>query len=65
MVIYPFDIIKAATNSTYTQEGVSCSYEREVLNPIFVHLMKFSAKTPERPPQTLIPHPTTQHQQLT
>jgi len=33
-------------NSTYTQAGVSCFYESEVLNPSFVLLMKFSGKNP-------------------
>lgn len=33
-------------NSSYTQEGVSCFYDSEVLNSSFVHLMKFSAKNP-------------------
>jgi hypothetical protein len=33
-------------NSTYTQVGVSCFYESEVLNPSSVLLMKFSAKNP-------------------
>jgi hypothetical protein len=33
-------------NNTYTQVGVQCIYESEVLNPSFVLLMKFSAKNP-------------------
>jgi hypothetical protein len=33
-------------NSTYTQVGVQCFYESEVLNPNSVLLMKFSAKNP-------------------
>jgi hypothetical protein len=33
-------------NSTYTQVGVSCINESEVLNSSFVHLMKFSAQNP-------------------
>lgn len=33
-------------NSTYTQVGVSCFYESEVLNQSSVLLMKFSAKNP-------------------
>lgn len=33
-------------NSTYTQVGVQCFYEREVPNQSFVLLMKFSAKNP-------------------
>ena len=33
-------------NSTYTQVGVQCFYESEVLNPSSVLLMKFSAKNP-------------------
>lgn len=35
-----------AANSTYTQVGVSCFYDSEVLNPSSVLLMKFSAKIP-------------------
>lgn len=31
-------------NSTYTQVGVQCFHESEVLNPNSVLLMKFSAK---------------------
>jgi hypothetical protein len=33
-------------NSTYTQVGVKCFYESEVLNQSSVLLMKFSAKIP-------------------
>ncbi|HAY32975.1 MAG TPA: hypothetical protein DCY06_02470 [Bacteroidetes bacterium] len=33
-------------NSTYTQVGVQCFYESEVLNPSSVLFMKFSAKKP-------------------
>lgn len=33
-------------NSTYTQEGVQCFYESQVLNPSSVLLIKFSAKNP-------------------
>lgn len=33
-------------NSTYTQVGVQCSYDSEVLNQNSVLLMKFSAKNP-------------------
>ena len=33
-------------NSTFTQVGVQCFYESEVLNPSSVLLMKFSAKNP-------------------
>jgi len=33
-------------NITYTQAGVSCFYDSEVLNSSFVHLMKFSAENP-------------------
>ncbi len=33
-------------NSRFAKAGVSCSYESEVLNSSFVHLMKFSAKNP-------------------
>lgn len=33
-------------NSTYTQVGVQCFYESEVLNSSSVLLMKFSAKNP-------------------
>lgn len=35
-----------AANSRFAKAGVSCFYENEVLNPSFVHLMKFSAKNP-------------------
>src|SRR5690606_23617687 len=35
-----------ATNSSYTQVGVQCFYESEVLNQSSVLLMKFSAKNP-------------------
>jgi hypothetical protein len=37
---------KAATNSRFAKAGVSCLYDREVLNSSFVHLIKFSAKKP-------------------
>jgi hypothetical protein len=37
---------KTPYNSTYTQVGVQCFYESEVLNPSSVLLMKFSAKNP-------------------
>ena len=33
-------------NSTYTQVGVQCFYESEVLNPSSVLLLKFRAKNP-------------------
>jgi hypothetical protein len=33
-------------NSTYTQVGVQCLNEKEVLNQSSVFLMKFSAKSP-------------------
>lgn len=33
-------------NSTYTQVGVQCFYESEVLNQSSVLLMKFSVKNP-------------------
>ena len=33
-------------NSRFAKAGVSCSYESEMLNSSFVHLMKFSAKNP-------------------
>lgn len=35
-----------AGNSTYTQVGVQCFYESEVLNQSSVILMKFSVKSP-------------------
>jgi hypothetical protein len=35
-----------AGNSRFAKSGVSCFYDSEVLNSIFVHLMKFSAKKP-------------------
>jgi len=42
-----FDEEKHRThNSTYTQVGVQCFFESEVLNPSSVFLMKFSAKNP-------------------
>jgi len=34
------------THSRFAKAGVSCFYENKVLNPSFVHLMKFSAKNP-------------------
>jgi hypothetical protein len=37
---------KPTHNSRFTKAGVSCLYENEVLNPSFVHLMKFSAENP-------------------
>ena len=38
---------KARTaNSRFAKAGVSCYYEREVLNSSFVHLMKFGAENP-------------------
>jgi len=33
-------------NSRFAKAGVSCFYDSEVLNSIFVDLMKFSAKNP-------------------
>jgi hypothetical protein len=39
-----------AINSRFEKAGGSCFYNSEVLNPSFVHLMKFSAKNP-RPRQ--------------
>ena len=39
---------RTADNSTYTQVGVQCFYESEVLNPSSVLLIKFSAKNPHR-----------------
>jgi hypothetical protein len=33
-------------NSGLAKGGVSCFYDSEVLNSIFVHLMKFSAENP-------------------
>jgi len=35
-----------ATNSRFAKAGLSCFYDSEVLNPSFVHLMKFSGKNP-------------------
>ena len=32
-----------AANSRFAKAGVSCFYDSEMLNPSFVHLMKFSA----------------------
>jgi len=42
-----------APNSRFAKAGVSCFYDSEVLNLSFVHLMKFSAKTPRhrKPPK--------------
>jgi len=37
---------KTGHNSTYTQVGVQCFYESEVLNQSSVLLMKFSAENP-------------------
>ena len=37
---------KTTANSRFAKAGVSCFYDSEVLNPSFVHLMKFSAKNP-------------------
>ena len=37
---------RPAGNSTYTQVGVSCFYESEVLNQSPILLMKFSTKKP-------------------
>jgi len=37
---------KTSYNSTYTQVGVQCFFESELLNPSSVLLMKFSAKNP-------------------
>jgi hypothetical protein len=37
---------KTAGNSTYTQVGVQCIYDSEVLNPSSVLSMMFSAKNP-------------------
>jgi hypothetical protein len=33
-------------NSRFAKAGVSCFYDIEVLNSIFFHLIKFSAKNP-------------------
>jgi hypothetical protein len=33
-------------NSGLAKAGVSCFYESEVINPSFVHLIKFSAENP-------------------
>jgi len=33
-------------NSRFVKAGVSFFYDSEVLNSMFVHLMKFSAKNP-------------------
>jgi hypothetical protein len=37
---------RPAGNSLFAKAGVSCFYEREVLNSSFVLLMKFSAEKP-------------------
>jgi len=36
----------AAANSRFAKAGGSCSYESEVQNSSFLHLMKFNAKSP-------------------
>jgi hypothetical protein len=38
--------INTTANSSYTQVGVQCFYESEVLNPSSVLFMKFSAENP-------------------
>ena len=35
-----------ACNSRFAKAGVSCFYDSEVLNPNFVHLIKFGAENP-------------------
>jgi len=37
---------RTADNSSYTQVGVQCYYESEVLNPSSELLIKFSARNP-------------------
>lgn len=37
---------KTTANSRFAKSGVSCFYDSEVLNPSFVHLIKFSAEKP-------------------
>jgi hypothetical protein len=37
---------RPAYNSRFAKAGVSCFYDREVLNSSFVHLTKFSAENP-------------------
>jgi len=39
-------IIKTGANSRFAKAGGTCFYDSEVLNPSFVHLMKFSAENP-------------------
>jgi hypothetical protein len=38
--------IKTGANSRFAKAGVSCFFDSEVLNPSFVHLLKFSAENP-------------------
>jgi hypothetical protein len=38
--------IITSANSRFAKAGVSYFFDSEVLNSIFVHLMKFSAKNP-------------------
>ena len=40
-------------NSRFAKAGVSCFYDSEVLNSSFVHPMKFSAKNPPLPRESL------------
>lgn len=40
-------------NSTYTQVGVQCFYESEVLNPSSVLLMNFCAKNTATAPSSI------------
>ena len=40
------EIKKPATNSRFAKAGVSYFYESEVIISSFVHLMKFSDKSP-------------------
>jgi len=41
-----FERRTTTANSTYTQVGVQCFYDSEVLNSSSVLLMKFNAKNP-------------------
>jgi len=39
-------IRNTGANNSFAKAGVSYFYDSEVLNPSFVHLMKFSAENP-------------------
>ena len=39
-------MLMQSAHSRFAKAGVSCFFDSEVLNPSFVHLMKFSAENP-------------------